>query len=90
MDLSRLGWESLSAPRLGAVVGFRLRTVWIQVRGFPLVLWYFHDFVRLFEPYGQVLALDPATANHEDFRVARVKVRVYDAQVSRTTSKMAL
>jgi hypothetical protein len=44
-------------------------------------LWYFHEFVHLFEPYGQVLAFDLATTNHLDFRVARVRVGLCDDQI---------
>jgi uncharacterized membrane protein YgcG len=56
----------------------RLRPVWVLVRGFPMKVWYFHEFAHLFEPYGQVLALDPATTDHIDFRVARVRVSLCD------------
>jgi hypothetical protein len=48
------------------------------VLGFLMKLWYFHEFVRLFEPYCQVLTLDPVTADHLDFRVARVRVGLCD------------
>jgi hypothetical protein len=41
-------------------------------------LWYFHEFVKLFAPFGQVLALDPITAEHLDFHVARVRVGLCD------------
>lgn len=58
--------------------GIRLRPVWVQVRGFSTKLWFFHEFVKLFEPYGQVLVLDPATLDHIDFRVARVRVGLCD------------
>jgi hypothetical protein len=34
--------------------------------------------VKLFEPFRQVLALDPATADHLDFHVARVRVGLCD------------
>jgi Domain of unknown function (DUF4283) len=44
--------------------GAWLRLVWVLVRGFPMKLWFFHEFSRLFEPYGQVLALDQATIEH--------------------------
>jgi hypothetical protein len=37
-------------------------------------LWFFHEFARLFEPYGHVLALDPNTAKHVDFRATRVRM----------------
>jgi hypothetical protein len=56
----------------------RLRPVWVQIRGFPMKLWFFHEFSYLFEPYGQVLALDQAIAEHIDFRVARVRVGFCD------------
>jgi hypothetical protein len=41
-------------------------------------LWFFHEFSHLFEPYGQVLALDHATAEYTDFRIARVRVGFCD------------
>jgi Domain of unknown function (DUF4283) len=56
----------------------KLRPVWVRVRGFPMKLWFFHEFARLFEPYGQVLALDPDTVEHVDFKVARVRVGLYN------------
>jgi hypothetical protein len=34
--------------------------------------------VKLFAPFGQVLALDPITAEYLDFRVARVRVGLCD------------
>jgi Domain of unknown function (DUF4283) len=68
MDLPVARWD----PAMDE--GAKLRPVWVQVRGFPMKLWFFHEFTHLFEPFGQVLALDPATAEHLDFRVARVRV----------------
>jgi Domain of unknown function (DUF4283) len=59
--------------------GAKLRPVWVRVRGFPMKLWFFHEFARLFEPYGQVLALDQDIAEHVDFRVAHVRVGLCDA-----------
>jgi uncharacterized membrane protein YgcG len=56
----------------------RLRPVWVLVRGFSMKVWYFHEFAHLFEPYRQVLALDPSTTDHIDFRVARVRVSSCD------------
>jgi hypothetical protein len=41
-------------------------------------LWYFHEFVKLFELFCQVLVLDPVTADHLDFRVAHVRVGLSD------------
>jgi hypothetical protein len=41
-------------------------------------LWFFHEFVKLFEPYGQVLALDQATTGHLDFHATCVKIGLYD------------
>lgn len=58
--------------------GVRLRPAWILIRGFPMKLRYFHEFAHLSEPYGQVLALDPETTDHIDFRVARVRVGLCD------------
>jgi hypothetical protein len=58
--------------------GLRLHPVWVLVRGFPMKLWYFHEFSRLFEPYGQVLALNPATTDHIDFRVTLVRMGLCD------------
>jgi hypothetical protein len=58
--------------------GVRLRPVWVLVRVFTMKLWFFHEFVKLFEPYSQVLALDQATAEHLDFRMARVRVGLCD------------
>jgi Domain of unknown function (DUF4283) len=58
--------------------GLRLCPVWVLVWGFPMKLWYFYEFAHLFEPYGQVLALDSVTADHIDFRVARVCVGLCD------------
>jgi Domain of unknown function (DUF4283) len=57
-----------------------LRPVWILVRVFSMKLWYFHEFARIFEPYGQVLVLDPATVDNIDFRVACVRVGLCDKQ----------
>jgi Domain of unknown function (DUF4283) len=56
----------------------RLRPMWILICGFPMKLWYFYEFVKLFEPFGQVLVLDPATADQLDFRVARMRVGLCD------------
>lgn len=41
-------------------------------------LWFFHEFVCLFEPYGQMMALDPATAKHLDFHAAQIRVGLCD------------
>jgi hypothetical protein len=41
-------------------------------------LWFFHEFARLLEPFGQVLALDRATTEHTDFRATRVPVGLCD------------
>jgi Domain of unknown function (DUF4283) len=59
-------------------VGARLRPIWVQIRGFPMKLWFFHEFSKLLKPYGQVLALDHDNAKHIDFRVARVYVGLCD------------
>jgi hypothetical protein len=42
-------------------------------------LWFFYEFARLLESFRQVLALDLATTEHTDFRVARVCVGICDA-----------
>jgi Domain of unknown function (DUF4283) len=73
MDLPVARWD----PAMDE--GAKLRPMWVQVRGFPMKLWFFHEFTHLFEPFGQVLAMDPATAEHLDFRVARVRVRLCEA-----------
>jgi hypothetical protein len=59
--------------------GAKFCPVRVQIRGFLMKLWFFHEFARLLEPFGQVLALNPATAEHTDFRVARVRVGLCDA-----------
>jgi hypothetical protein len=39
---------------------------------------FFHEFSHLFESYGQVPAVDQATAKHTNFRGAQVRVNCYD------------
>jgi hypothetical protein len=56
----------------------RLQPVWVLVKGFPMELWFFHEFSHLFESYRQVPAVDHATAKHTDFRGAQVRVNCYD------------
>jgi hypothetical protein len=43
-------------------------------------LCFFHEFAHLFASYGQVFSLDPATAEHIDFREARVRVGLCDGR----------
>jgi Domain of unknown function (DUF4283) len=76
----RLENNELSVSRWDPAMdeGARLQPVWIQVWGFPMKLWFFNEFVHLFELYGQVLALAPEIAEHTDFRVAWVRVGFCD------------
>lgn len=58
--------------------GFRLRSIWVRIEGFPIKLWHRHEFERLVEDFAVVLDLDQATERLRDYTAAKVRLGVCD------------
>jgi hypothetical protein len=58
--------------------GDRLKSVWLNVRGFPKKLWQYHEFEKLVEDFGVLLDVDNRTRGHYVFTEARLRVGVCD------------
>lgn len=51
--------------------------IWLNIRGFPLMLWLHVEFRRLAEELGGFLVeVDPRSSGHHDFTVLRIKIGV--------------
>ncbi|XP_078164499.1 uncharacterized protein LOC144559356 [Carex rostrata] len=51
--------------------------IWLNIRGFPLMLWFYMEIRRLAEELGGFLVeVDPRSSGHHDFTVLRMKIGV--------------
>lgn len=57
-------------------------SIWIRVRGFPMMLWQTSEFECLIEDFGAILLdQDHATVNYLEWRYARLKIGICDPKL---------